>query len=107
MKKKNLAAIGGLVAALLVGGAVSPAAAATTYFGPQSCGWPAHVFIEATTMGTPTLKISGADGTASKTFAHSSSYARNWVNGKTADHSPGGNVSGHTALQGGGMGCSI
>lgn len=103
-KRSKIIAAGALAAVLAFGG--SSAAFAVSY-GAKSCGGITHAFVEGTTKGTPTLKITGTNGSYNQTkFPNSSSWKRNWVNSPTQS-STSASVTGHSALQSGGVGCSI
>ncbi len=90
--------------AFVAGG--SSAAFAVDY-GAKSCGGITHAFVESTTKGTPTLKITGTNGTYNQTkFANSVSWQRNYLN-STTQSSTSASVTGYSAIQSGGVGCSV
>lgn len=103
-KRSKIIAASALAVALAFGG--SSAAFAVSY-GAKSCGGITHAFVEGTTKGKPTLKITGTNGgVRSETFGSTSSWQRNWVNSPTQS-SKSASVTGYSSLQSGGVGCSI
>ncbi|GAB3617557.1 hypothetical protein GCM10027416_21140 [Okibacterium endophyticum] len=105
MRKRNkIIAAGALAVALAFG---SSTAAFAASYGAKSCGGITHAFVEGTTKGVPTLKITGTNGSYNETrFQRSTSWQRNYLNSPTQS-SKSASVTGYTSLQSGGVGCSI
>jgi len=103
-KRSKIIAASALAAMLAFGGGNAAFAVA---YGAKSCGGVTHAFVEATTKGAPTLKITGTNGgLRSETFGSTSSWQRNWVNSPTRS-SKNASTTGYSSLQSGGVGCSL